>query len=216
MAEESSSLLFQSDRDYQFALRLNKEYYARIFKPIEVWVFDKRTKDPLYGEAPSKSFNQGKPDATSAVPMWVEEIPYPEGTLTRHGQDEQNPLVMWAHADAWTEYNLRDLIDGDHIEVVGWRYKVMGVDPQDWFGNTQVPLSYRVTAIRERPESVNTLPRQQGIDFYPPAPFSEPSSAYPEGQRWIDPATELSENAVDTDGGQLGELDLGKDEMGSK
>lgn len=160
-------MLFQGSADLAFAKRVNREAYKAFMKSADVYLYREGLKDPLYGEATDKSFEQDSRPSYS-VECYLAELPEWKAKLTKHGLDEERPLKAHFFADAFSERGVQPPSVGDHVVVEGERYKVMQTNPRDYFGNTQVAMTYSVDLQRVRPESSPVRPRSSSEDeLYP-------------------------------------------------
>jgi hypothetical protein len=160
--------LFQSDRDLAFWKSINREVYKKFMRKIEIFLYDRNLKDPLYGEALDKSFNAGSSQPSYEIEGYFVELPEWKAKLTKHGLDEARPLKCHFFIDSFQELGVTPPRIGDRLRVEGELYKVMQENPTDYFGNTQKVMTYSVDLQRVRPESIKAKPRvSEAQDMYP-------------------------------------------------
>lgn len=164
--------LFQSDRDLAFWKRINREVYKKFLKKVEVYLYDRQMKDPLYGEALDLSFNEATSKPSYEVEAFFEELPEWKLKLMKHGLDEARPIKAYFFIDSFAELGVAPPRVGDRLRVEGELYKVMQDNPKDYFGNTQKVLTHSVDLQRVRPESIKARPRPaEADDIYPASQF---------------------------------------------
>jgi len=156
--------------DLSYWKRINREYYSRFFRMVDVYIYDRGLKDPLYGEALDKTYGEFSPDGvpTYQVEAYFPELPEWNAILTKFGLDSKRELKAYFFAHTFEENKLTPPHVGDHLVVQGYPFKVIQDNIGDYFGNSQIPMSYYIVLQPVRPESIQVRPRTaEEDDIYP-------------------------------------------------
>lgn len=158
-------MLFQTQQDIDFMKRINQEMYETFMKSQDVFVYDKQLVDDLYMEDHNKTFTLSALEGAQArqIKAFFPELSDWNLEATKFGLNETRTFFCFIFADTPHPPEI-----GDVLKVQAEFYRVQKKAIGDYFGNTEVPMTIKLTLVKELVSSIPTSVRvEKEEEVYP-------------------------------------------------